>query len=594
MNNSELRELPLPKVGRQVAFLETDDKYVRKGEGAFLRLKDGTIIHAYTEYCGGDVGDHGTAHIAYVRSVDEGETWTYEGILLAKGDNDINIMSVSFLRLPGDEILLFYLKKTAQNGSVSCLPYVRSSFDECKTWGEERCCVTPAEGYYILNNDRVIRLQSGRILFAVGKHPQKPFKEYGETTHFFASDDNGKTWKKLPAENRMPFPNVHGFEEPGLYQHEDGRIWGYTRTDIGCQFLFDSLDDGNTWSVPTPSTFFTGARSPMLVKKVCGKYTVAVFNPISLYTGRNLGSIRGRAPFLLAVSKDDGVTHAGTSFPNLFYLEDDLDNDYCYPAILDCENYFLVAYYHSNGRTRPLNCLKILKVEKEELKGEAPYDYVVMDVDSVSCGDTTPAAKLREMGIEFVPASAKAYSQMPLLDDPNIRYHIASNGALIYDKETGPVWQMPMSGELKDFVLDTLRGAELTVHAGGDVVQEIPPEIHMVRAEFADETQLQKCLQILQNHAELTALRAAGNCLEVFHRRAGKGNALRGLAQVLGVRYKRSVAVSADDDQHALLRFAGLGLATIDAPDQLQQTADITLSYRGEDTLDYIFTRYFE
>ena len=73
MNNEYSRELPLPKVGRQVAFLETDDVFVRKGEGAFLGLKDGSIIHAYTEYCGGDVHDHGNAHIAYVRSTDQGE-----------------------------------------------------------------------------------------------------------------------------------------------------------------------------------------------------------------------------------------------------------------------------------------------------------------------------------------------------------------------------------------------------------------------------------------------------------------------------------------------------------------------------------------
>ena len=150
MNNEYSRELPLPKVGRQVAFLETDDTFVRKGEGAFLGLKDGSIIHAYTEYCGGDVHDHGTAHIAYVRSTDRGETWKYEGILLAKSEDAINIMSVSFLRLPSDEILIFYMKKTARGGSIDCLPYVRSSFDEGKTWGQERCCMDPAEGYFIL------------------------------------------------------------------------------------------------------------------------------------------------------------------------------------------------------------------------------------------------------------------------------------------------------------------------------------------------------------------------------------------------------------------------------------------------------------
>lgn len=367
MNNQELRDLPFKKIGRQVAFIETDDTFVRKGEGAFIRLKDGSILHAYTEYCGGVINDHGSADIAYLSSCDEGETWQNKGILLGRTPDAINIMSVSFLRLENDEILLFYLKKTRENDLVFCRPCVRSSFDECKTWGEERMLVPRDHWYYVMNNDRVLQLQSGRILVptAVSSKPVRSAK--GAKIRYIASDDQGKTWKILEEEHEMPFENLRGFEEPGLYQHKDGSVWGYYRTNIGCQFETTSQNDGKSWTVPKANVFFTGARSPMLVKTVCGKYTVGVFNPISLYTGRNLGGIRGRAPWLLAVSEDDGVSHTEKSFTKLYYLEDDMDNDYSYPAILDGGDYFLVAYYHSNGRERPLNCLKILKVMKDEI-----------------------------------------------------------------------------------------------------------------------------------------------------------------------------------------------------------------------------------
>ena len=466
MNNEYSRELPLPKVGRQVAFLETDDTFVRKGEGAFLGMKDGSIIHAYTQYYGGDVHDHGTAHIAYVRSTDQGESWNYEGVLLEKSEDAINIMSVSLLQLPSDEILIFYMKKFAKNGFVNCLPYVRSSFDEGKTWGQERCCVDPEEGYYILNNDRVLRLQSGRLLIAIAKHT--PLRKlYGEMTHFLASDDDGKTWRDLGIEKRMPFENVHGFEEPGIYQHADGKIWAYTRTDIGCQFVFESLDDGNTWSTPTPSTFFTGARSPMLAKKVCGKYTVAVFNPISLYTGRNLGGIRGRAPYVMAVSTDDAAKKDGRSFSRLFFLEDDMDNDYCYPAIFDGGDYFLVAYYHSNGRQRPLNCLKIVKILPEELQTPSRYKMVASDLDGtllnsheqVSRENWDAIAKLQQQNIHFVPASGRAWAEMPafLRESDLIRYYITSDGTMIYDKkEQRIVWEKKISKETAKWLLDAL------------------------------------------------------------------------------------------------------------------------------------------
>jgi hypothetical protein len=167
----------------------------------------------------------------------------------------------------------------------------------------------------------------------------------------------------------MPFDNPHGYEEPGIYQHADGRVWGYYRTDVGCQFETVSTDDGQTWSNPKPNIFFTSARSPMLVKRVCADKTLAIFNPISLYRGRNLGGIRGRAPYLLAVSDTDGAGHDKEDFTRLYFVETDMDNDYCYPAILDQGDSFLLAYYHSNGRERPLNCLKIVKVMKDEICG---------------------------------------------------------------------------------------------------------------------------------------------------------------------------------------------------------------------------------
>ena len=642
MNNEYSRELPLPKIGRQVAFLETDDIFVRKGEGAFLGLKDGSIIHAYTEYCGGDVHDHGNAHIAYVRSTDRGETWTYEGVLLEKGEGAINIMSVSFLRLPSDEILIFYMKKTARAGSIDCLPYVRSSFDEGKTWGPERCCMNPAEGYFILNNDRVIRLQSGRILFAMGTRARAPFQNYGETTTFVASDDDGKTWQKLPQENRMPFENIHGFEEPGLYQHENGKIWGYTRTDIGCQFMFESTDDGASWSTPTPSTFFTGARSPMLAKKVCGKYTVAIFNPIQLYTGRNLGGIRGRAPYVMAVSTDDGTIKGVQSFSRLFFLEDDMDNDYCYPAIYDGGDYFLVAYYHSNGRQRPLNCLKIVKILPEELQTPSRYKMVASDLDGtllnsheqVSRENWDAIAKLQQQNIHFVPASGRAWAEMPafLRESDLIRYYITSDGTMIYDKEQQRiVWEQKISKETAKWLLDELYKHDVCLMLHDDMnsyfdrtmeKEEVYARMHMGRswvdllraanvildnykefvygldgfqmvcAFFSDHDELLACKALFSNHPELIVVQSDPNNLEIYCRQAGKGKAMRELAHILGFPYKLAIAVGDSTNDSEMVGYAGLGLAMENAVPALKEKADFVICNNNAHAINYILEHY--
>jgi len=68
-----------------------------------------------------------------------------------------------------------------------------------------------------------------------------------------------------------------------------------------------------------------------------------------------------------AVSTDDGET-----FPNVFYLEDDRNFNYCYPAIFPAEDYMLISYYHSNGTNTPLNSTKVIKVHLSEIEPEEP------------------------------------------------------------------------------------------------------------------------------------------------------------------------------------------------------------------------------
>ena len=53
------------------------------------------------------------------------------------------------------------------------------------------------------------------------------------------------------------------------------------------------------------------------------------------------------------------------SYEYSYMIEDDLTNNYCYPAILEGDGYFLLSYYHSNGTNCPLNSMKIVKITIE-------------------------------------------------------------------------------------------------------------------------------------------------------------------------------------------------------------------------------------
>ena len=100
----------------------------RNSEGAFLPLKDGRIIFAYSRYYGDSASDHAAADIAARYSSDNGETWTTSDEIIVKNHGGMNVMSVSLLRLQSGEIALFYLRKDSTRDhrllrqDTQCLP----------------------------------------------------------------------------------------------------------------------------------------------------------------------------------------------------------------------------------------------------------------------------------------------------------------------------------------------------------------------------------------------------------------------------------------------------------------------------------------
>ena len=94
----------------------------RNSEGAFVELKDGTILFAYTRYVGEDWRDDASADIVVIKSKDGGTTWSEPEVMVEHDPGYGNVMSVSLLRLQSGRICFIYLKKRLFEGCTDCRP----------------------------------------------------------------------------------------------------------------------------------------------------------------------------------------------------------------------------------------------------------------------------------------------------------------------------------------------------------------------------------------------------------------------------------------------------------------------------------------
>lgn len=303
----------------------------RNSEGSFVTLHDGRILFIYSHYTGSSSNDHAPAFLASRYSADNGKTWSKEDIMVVPQEGKMNVMSVSLLRMKNGAIALFYLIK---NSEQDCIPWMRISNDEARTWSEPRPCILDRQGYFVLNNDRVIQLSNGRLLMPVALHatPGSPQMKQEADLFTYYSDDNGNSWKRS---EQVPNKDNIITQEPGLVSLTDGRLAMFIRTNSGYQYISYSSDAGETWSPIEPFTLMS-PLAPASIKQIPGTQNLlAVWNNNhavnELYKGK-------RTPLTIAISEDNGK-----SWKHIHNLET-ADAWFCYTAILFVKKYVLLAY----------------------------------------------------------------------------------------------------------------------------------------------------------------------------------------------------------------------------------------------------------
>ncbi|MGD0258485.1 MAG: sialidase family protein [Verrucomicrobiota bacterium] len=347
----------LPPGNRVVLDIESSKENPRNSEGAFVTLKSGRILFFYTQFYGG-AADESPARIVSICSDDDGQTWNREPRVVVENTGGQNVMSVSLLRLKSGGIALFYLVKNSRH---DCRPWMRLSTDEAQTWSAPRL-VVDAPGYFVLNNDRVIQLSTGRLVAPVAFHRARRSDPHDPRSFdsraialWYLSDDEGQTWREANDWWALPVASGSGLQEPGVVELAGGNVLSWARTDLGAQWGCVSTNAGLSWP-PFTATSLQSPLSPASLKRLPGSADLlAVFND---HSGAFPFPPGKRTPLVAAISSDGGATWSRRKV-----LEDDPKGQYCYTAIHFVEGAVLLGYldFRSNG-SQASNRLRLRRV----------------------------------------------------------------------------------------------------------------------------------------------------------------------------------------------------------------------------------------
>ena len=351
-------EVAPPTVAKSVTLeLPPSEGNPRNSEGDFIRLESGEILYVYTHYYGESGSDHASACLKSRVSKNNGMTWSDVDDVVLENEGQMNVMSVSLLRLRDNSIALFYLVK---ENAGDCRPYLRYSYDEGASW-TQRVPTIRTPSYNVVNNSRVVMLSEGRLIIPVARHVYKGGDLYNyeskATVFCLISDDGGRHWKQS---QETPNANNVMYQEPGVVELADGRLLMTIRNGSGKQYYSYSSDRGATWSESEPSPLISPASPATIKREPNGENLVAVWNE----------SRDSRNPLTIAILSPDGkrILHKKT-------LDKAAENEaraFCYPALFFVDpDTALVAY--CNGKAPyGLNSTRISRLRLDDVKKESP------------------------------------------------------------------------------------------------------------------------------------------------------------------------------------------------------------------------------
>ena len=270
------------------------------------------------------------------------------------------------------------------------------------------------------------------------------------------------------------------------------------------------------------------------------------------------------------------------------------------------------------------------------------YKIIACDLDgtllnnksTISRENLAAIKKLLEMDVYFVPCTGRGFSELPkeLKDNPDVRYAICSNGAVVYDRQVGNVVTNCIANSDMKEIMDILYSydAHFTCRHGGkcyvdkafhgeeffefyhicqphirvmcdygvclDNFKEFcysADEVEAISTIFREVADKTECVKRLRKHEELRIVEIDDYAIEFFNVNAGKGNALKSLVDLLEVDISETIGMGDSENDISIVQAAGLGLAVANADDSLKKVADEVVCSNEEHAVEYVLKHYF-
>ena len=299
---------------------------------------------------GGQQHDQMPCRLSARISKDAGRSWGDRFIIQ---DNlwRLNVKHPNLARTESGEILFFFTGWNDFNRER--LIYLKRSSDNGETWTEPRQISGP--GFHCINNDHVLRLQSGRLLLPFHRSDDfgfEPERYNSLESYVFYSDDDFASFRRSEKGMAVDGSAAH---EPAIAELADGSLLALIRTRKSCQYQSTSHDGGETWSEPEP-TSLESPEAPSMLKRIPGTDDLLVI-------WNHLPTPRGlpRNPLTAAISRD-----SGKSWESFNDIEHGEGCSAAYAAATFWGNEVLVTFYRSRKgwlSTSEL-VLKIYRIEQ--------------------------------------------------------------------------------------------------------------------------------------------------------------------------------------------------------------------------------------